>query len=195
MEGRIGKKRKREAEMAPSPTAGSAKSSTHVVRTRAIRCSRKVFIDYPLPLLPHAQKQIFEYPFDSKTSSQPSTNGDYCLDIQIPQLFENDDEDQNNNNYNDSSDFMFDFNMGEISISDLLKSDFAELGEVNNSNDDILSPSTSDEQAAAAAAAAPLVFSEEMFEDWTSCSSQQNVASNLHCLAPFLDCGEEWFAE
>ncbi|OMP11633.1 transcription factor TT2-like protein [Corchorus capsularis] len=169
-----------------APSAG--KSSTHVVRTRAIRCSHKVFIDYPLPLHPHAKKQIFDPNFDTKTSSEPSTNGD-CLD-QIPQLFDH--EDQNNNNDDDSSDFMLDFNMGEFSLSDLLKSDFAELD--NSINDETLSPSTSSDQQAAAEAAVPLVFSEEMFQDWSS-SSQQNVASNLHSLAPFLDCGEEWFAE
>ncbi|XVE97910.1 hypothetical protein REPUB_Repub03eG0059500 [Reevesia pubescens] len=175
--GRFMKRSDEAAKHQLAATAGTSSTQSHVVRTRATRCS-KVIINLPQKI----------DPFDRNRETKPSIDG-YCpmsktsAPSQINGLGSISENEENDNN---SSDFMFDFNMGEFCLSDLLKSDFSGLGDLNYSN--ALSPS-SDHQA--------LIFSEEMLQDWTSCSyyAQQNVGSNLHSLAPFLDNGEEWLAQ
>ncbi|XP_007012678.2 PREDICTED: transcription factor TT2 [Theobroma cacao] len=167
--------RKREAQLA---TAAGTPSS-HVVRTRAIRCS-KVFIN------PHQKIE----PFDRNREAKPSIDGECRPMTQtsapspIKALSENEDQ----NVHNKPFDFMVDFNMGEFCLSELLNSDFSDLVGLNYSNDSSNAISPSSDQ--------PLIFSEEILQDWTSSHhAQQNVASNPHSLASFLDYGEEWLAE
>ncbi|XVE54005.1 hypothetical protein DITRI_Ditri03aG0048100 [Diplodiscus trichospermus] len=168
--GRIMKKSDQAAQLAP--TGGT---SSQVVRTRAIRCS-KVFIN------PHQYTQEID-PFDRKREVKPSTtHGDCPLNqasasTPINGLSSSENEENDNN-------FTIDFNMGEFCLSDLLNSDFSALGDLDYIN--ALSPSSGQ----------TIIFSDEMLQDWTSSHyAQQNVGSNLRSLAPFLDNGEGWLAE
>ncbi|XVF48916.1 hypothetical protein PTKIN_Ptkin03bG0226600 [Pterospermum kingtungense] len=157
-------------QMAPTGGGGASSQSSNVIRTRAIRCS-KVFINppqYPQKIDPKPSDWDYPYPMNIQTSaSAPVNNG-------LPSIYETEDND------NISSDFMVDFNMGEVSLSDLLKSGFSDL--------DDLSPLS--DQA--------LIFCEEILQDYTSTShyadDQQNMGSNLQSLGPILDDGEEWLA-
>ncbi|XWS72247.1 hypothetical protein CRYUN_Cryun02cG0023400 [Craigia yunnanensis] len=168
-------KKSEAAQLAPT---GGSSSQSHIVRTRAIRCS-KVFIN------PQYPQKI--QPFDRNREAKPSIDWDCPLMNQtsafipangLPSISENEENDNN------SSDFMLDFNMEDFCLSEPLNSGFFDLGDLNYNN--ALSPSSDQ----------PLIFSEEMLQDWTfSQYAQQNVGSNLHSLAPFLDNVEEWLAQ
>ncbi|MBA0568121.1 hypothetical protein Goshw_013007 [Gossypium schwendimanii] len=156
---------------------GSGSSSTHVVRTRATRCS-KVFIN------PHHYTQNR----DPKPSSTCSNNGDHgesktMNELLLPIMCESENEGTTDHI---SSDFTFDFNMGEFCLSDLLNSDFCDVSELNYSKGFDSSPSPDQP---------PLDFSDEMLKEWTAAASthcsHQSVASNLQSLPPFLENGIE----
>lgn len=83
---------------------------------------------------------------------------------------------------------MADFNVGEISLSDLLNSDFSDMCDFsNNSVDAGLSPSSDQ----------PFVFSDEALNDWTQSNvgGNDNVDNNIHSLTSFLESSEEWLVE
>ncbi|XVF35112.1 hypothetical protein REPUB_Repub18cG0116600 [Reevesia pubescens] len=170
--GRFMKKSDEDADQL-APTDGISSGQSHVVRTRAIRCS-KVFIN----------PQKID-PFDRNRETKPSIGGDYPMNQTSASTPIN----EENTNDNNSSDFMLDFNMGEFCLSDILKSDFSDVGDHLNYSNIALTPASSD---------LPLIFSDEMLQDWISCTShyaQQYVGSNLHSLASFLDNGEEWLEQ
>ena len=168
----------KKSEAAQLASTGGSSSQSHVVRTRAIRCS-KVFINpqYPQKIEPFDRNREAKSSIDwdcslmNQTSAFTPANG-------LPSISENEENDNN------SSDFMLDFNMGDFCLSDILNSGFSDLGDLNYNN--ALSPSSDQ----------PLIFSEEMLQEWTSSHfAQLNVGSNLHSLAPFLDNVEEWLAQ
>ncbi|XWS17475.1 hypothetical protein CRYUN_Cryun33cG0071000 [Craigia yunnanensis] len=164
-----GRNMKKSDQVAQLASTGG--TSSHVVRTRAIRCS-KVFIN------PHQYPQKIN-PLDRNREVKPSIDGESAMNQTSASTPINGLSISKNDN-----NFMLDFNMGEFCLSDLLNSDFCDLSDLNYSN--ALSPSL--DQA--------LIFAEEMLQDWTSSHyAQQNVGSNLLSLAPFLDNGEEWLAE
>ncbi|MBA0777573.1 hypothetical protein Gotri_005581, partial [Gossypium trilobum] len=134
----------------------SGSSSTHVVRTRATRCS-KVFIN------PHHHTQNR----DPKPSSTCSNHGDHgesktMNELLLPIMSESENEGTTDHI---SSDFTFDFNMGEFCLSDLLNSDFCDVSELNYSKGFDSSPSPDQP---------PLDFSDEMLKEWTA-------AASTHC--------------
>ena len=103
----------------------------------------------------------------------------------------------NNDDNGFSSGLFTDFNMGEIdfnieeiSLSDLLNSDFSDVCDFsysNNNSDVDLSPCS--EQ--------PLIFSDEMIQDWTQSNfDESNVGSNdVHAFTSFLESQEELLGE
>ncbi|XWS70080.1 hypothetical protein CRYUN_Cryun03dG0018400 [Craigia yunnanensis] len=139
-------KKSEAAQLAPTGTS----SQSHVVRTKAIRCS-KVFINPQYP-------QKIDHPFDRNGEAKPSIDWSRPMNQisgstpanGLPSISENEENDNN------SSDIMLDFNVGEFCLSDLLNSGFSDLGDLNYST--ALSPSSDQ----------PLIFSEEMLQDWTS---------------------------
>ncbi|PPS13878.1 hypothetical protein GOBAR_AA06708 [Gossypium barbadense] len=156
---------------------GSGSSSTHVVRTRATRCS-KVFINPPH----YTQNR------DPKPSSTCSNHGDHrepktMNELLLPIMSESENEGTTDHI---SSDFTFDFNMGEFCLSDLLNSDFCDVNELNYSNGFDSSPSPDQP---------PMDFSDEMLKEWTAAASthccHQSAASNLQSLPPFIENGIE----
>ncbi|XP_022729718.1 myb-related protein 308-like [Durio zibethinus] len=161
------------------PTDGS--SSSHVVLTKATRCS-KVFVKprYPPKVDPN---------FDRNREAKPSKNGDgHCPMTQtwastsINCLLPISENEKTNNN---SSDFMLDFdNVGEFCLPDLLNSDFSDIGNLNYNNASVPSQDQ------------PLIFSEEMRQDWTSTHYALNLASDLqYSLAPFIENFEDWLVK
>jgi myb proto-oncogene protein len=94
---------------------------------------------------------------------------------------------------NPSSDFMMDFNMGDICLSDLLNSNFSDMCDFNYGDDNCndLSPSSREQ----------LMLSEEMLQDWSSTASnavelETNAAPNLqYSFASPLGYGEQWLGE
>ncbi|XP_022751750.1 transcription factor TT2-like [Durio zibethinus] len=106
--GRIMKKSDQAKQQ--EPTGGT---SSLVVRTRAIKCS-KVFIN------PHQYPQKID-PFDRNREAKPSIDGECTMNqtsastpINGLSISEND------------NNFMLDFDMGEFCLSDLLNSDFSD---------------------------------------------------------------------
>ncbi|KAK4565180.1 hypothetical protein RGQ29_007010 [Quercus rubra] len=162
--------------------------STHVIRTKAIRCS-KVF------LTPQPRSQ-YEYDFSSMELEAVGT-GHQILDIgQLStnnKLVESDTYEDNNNNHLNSLDFMMNFNMEEVCLTDLLSSDFPDMFDITNYSDNDARRndlSSTSEQ--------PLILSEQLLQDWTTSSCvqlQPNVPTNLQSLASLLDSGEEWLAQ
>lgn len=154
---RIMKKGNQVAQKAPT-----ASTSSHVVRTKATRCS-KVFIN------PHQCPQKVD-PFDWNRGAKPnSTDGDCSMNPTSASA-------PINGLYIPEKDHTFplDFNMGEFCLSDLLNFEFSDLGDLDYSN---ASPPSN--QA--------LIFSEGMLHDSTSSHyAQQNVGPNLHSLTPSL---------
>ncbi|KAM3741516.1 hypothetical protein ACB098_07G001000 [Castanea mollissima] len=160
--------------------------STHVIRTKAIRCSKVL-------LTPQPPSQ-YEHCFSSMELETVRT-GHQILDIgQLStnnKLVESDTyEDKNHLN---SLDFMMNFNMEEDCLTDLLSSDFPDMCDIiNYSNTDTRRNdlSSTSEQ--------PLIFSQQWPQDWTTSDCvqlQPNVATNLQSLPSLLDSGEEWLAQ
>ena len=159
-----------------------------MIRTKAIRCS-KVF------LTPQPPSQ-YEYDFSSMELEAVGT-GHQILDIgQLStnnKLVESDTYEDNNNNHLNSLDFMMNFNMEEVCLTDLLSSDFPDMFDITNYSDNDARRndlSSTSEQ--------PLILSEQLLQDWTTSSCvqlQPNVATNLQSLASLLDSGEEWLAQ
>ncbi|KAB1209459.1 Transcription factor TT2 [Morella rubra] len=155
-----------------------SKVDLHVVRTKAIKCS-KVFI------IPQPNNSKHFDTMETGLSADGDHTGNEPADIDMYKgpLSSASGE------TNQPSDFMVDFNMGELCFSDLLNSYFPEsCHDVKHGNDNKngLSPST--EQS--------LMISDEMLHDWTiSNCIQPNVAPELQSLASFLDSEGEWQVE
>ena len=157
-----------------------------MIRTKAIRCS-KVF------LTPQPPSQ-YEHYFSSVELETVGT-GHQILDI--GQLSTNNklvesDTNEDNNHLN-SLDFMMNFNMEEVCLTDLLSSDFPDMWNITNYSDNDARRndlSSTSEQ--------PLILSQQLPQDWTTSDCVQllpNVATNLQSLATLLDSGEEWLAQ
>ena len=99
---------------------------------------------------------------------------------------------EDNNDLN-SLDFMMNFNMEEVCLTDLLSSDFPDMWDITNYSDNDARRndlSSTSEQ--------PLILSQQLPQDWTTSDCVQllpNVATNLQSLASLLDSGEEWLAQ
>lgn len=72
-----------------------------------------------------------------------------------------------------SSDFMTNFNVGDICLSDLLNSNFSEMCDFNYGDDNI--------------------SNEKMLQDWSSVSN--GVQTNFQSFPSLLDSGEQWLGE
>lgn len=168
----------------PSSLVASPNSLSHVVRTKATKCS-KVFIN---PLIPPPNSSMHS----DKSEAQPnSTSLVDAHDNNGLWLFgggSGREQDQES----PSSDLLGDFNVGEFCLSDLLNSDFSEMCDFStyssNNNSDGLSPSCCEET---------FVFSDEILKDWTHTSAAEtnNVPTTLHSFTSFLEPSEEWVAQ
>lgn len=95
---------------------------------------------------------------------------------------------------NQSSDLMMNFNVGDICLSDLLNSDFSDVGDFNYSDDN-----SNDLSPASAHQPSLLRYTDrEMLQDWkmSNCVQTVNyVAPSLQSFSSLLNSGGEWFEE
>lgn len=170
-------------------TISTSKMASHVIRTKAIRCS-KVFLTPQPSQHEHfintnelRAGQILDGQLSINKAVESDTYGEFFS-------FASGGED--NMNDPNSLDFMTNFNMGEICLTDLLSSDFSDMCDIINYSNDArndLSPSSEQQQQ-------QLMLSEEMLQDWSGSNClQPNVASNLQSLASILDSGDEWLGQ
>ncbi|XVE70694.1 hypothetical protein DITRI_Ditri10aG0091200 [Diplodiscus trichospermus] len=140
-----------------APTGGSSPQS-HVVRTKATKCS-KVFINpqYPQKVVPFDSNREAKASMDWHCTMNQTSASTLLPTNGLPSIAENDDDDTNN-----TYDIMLDLDDGELCLSNLLNSGFSDLSDLNYSN--ALSPS-SDQKA--------VIFSEEMLHDWISSQHAQ----------------------
>lgn len=165
-------------------------ASTHVVRTKAIKCT-KVVLDYPPhpPHRPHDDQAHIVGHFDTdkrvttrspqgSPSPTPFATGATTTTTTQDMLL--------------SSDFNLNFNVEELCLPDLLNSDLLNYANIidnsTNTNKDVQ------------------LFSEEMLQScWNTSSSSTTTTTVKDCLAPnvatyfqsftsFLDAGGEWLA-
>lgn len=129
-----------------------------VVRTKAVKCSSKVFI----PPQPNKNEH-----FDTKGKDTwlSKNNGDYPINEPVEFDMCNGLSSFACGENNQTSDFMMDFNEGELCFTDLLSSYFPDscVYECSNDYDNGLLPTTENS----------LIFSSDMLCDWTLSNSTQ----------------------
>ncbi|KAF8406797.1 hypothetical protein HHK36_005918 [Tetracentron sinense] len=180
-------KEKKDSKTRPSTEAPPLPMmDSSVIRTKALRCT-KVF----LPPQPHK----IEHDLDNSSNIEvgPSMFGDIVEDKAvglmgpIPSFVAEEDN---------SLDFMMDLNIEELCLYNFFDPDFSQLCDhdfdnAKGKNSDIdensdLSPSFDQ----------PLLFSEEMMEDWTRGDCDRlNITSDLRSLASLLDLEEDGLGE
>ena len=177
----------------PAP-ASSKVESQNLIRTKATKCS-KVFINprhqfsTQLQNNPKPETEV-EEPLitDHSANNSSDLTSNQILEPGVNDMgllsFTSGEQEQGL-----TSDLLEDFNMGEICLSDLLNSNFSDVCDFGygKNNSDELSP-YSEQQ--------PLVFSDEMFQDWTQSNfGETNVGSNIQSLTSFLESTEELLEE
>nr|AUZ96349.1 MYB domain class transcription factor [Malus domestica] len=166
-----------------------AAASSHVVRTKAAKCT-KVFINphpHKIPL-GHNHQQYNEETnagglmFDDKPAAM---DDDHINRTRSFSSFSNINADQENS----TSDFLVDFDMDEISLANLLNSDFPEI------NHDDLNHISSDNVMSRCVDETAQFFSEGMLQHWKNGDSdngddrvqvQPNFILNFHSFNSFL---------
>uniref|UniRef100_A0A2N9ING0 Myb-related protein 123 n=1 Tax=Fagus sylvatica TaxID=28930 RepID=A0A2N9ING0_FAGSY len=166
----LAKKVRDDQSAAPTPKASSqsknnlshntisqsSKMDLEVVRTKAVKCSSKVFI----PPQPNKNEH-----FDTKGKGTwlSKNNGDYPINEPVEFDMCNGLSSFACGENNQTSDFMMDFNEGELCFSDLLSSYFPDscVFECSNDYDNGLLPTTENS----------LIFSSDMLCDWTLSNS------------------------
>ncbi|XP_030551944.1 transcription factor MYB1-like [Rhodamnia argentea] len=176
--------------MKPKVVANS-RPATQVVRTKALKCSRVLFLAPP-QARPQAMQQQQQQQQHHRANADTTTQTDAVpaaknknADGKAPCLAGSEDH------------LATDFDFSQMDLSELLNSDLSDkfrgfgccnYGSYNSTSSASSSPST--EQA--------MMFSEEMVQSWnlSGCAHDQaNVGSNLQSLSPFLDCNKgEWLA-
>nr|ARK19306.1 MYB14 [Lotus corniculatus]ARK19308.1 R2R3-MYB transcriptional factor MYB14 [Lotus corniculatus] len=177
-----------------SPSLSPSKPQSLLVRTKATKCSKVLFINS----LPNSS-QTMQMQNKSESEAEPETDQ---RPLPVDSVARNSISKSNKmetsngvlafpreNQKEQSTDLLMDFNVGDFCLSDLLNSDFEVCNLANNdNNNEPLSP-CSDQ---------PPLFSDEIFKDWTRCSfadDETNVSNNLHSFTSFLESGEEILGE
>ncbi|TKY54429.1 Transcription factor TT2 [Spatholobus suberectus] len=180
------------APMATPAPSLTPKLDSQLVRTKATKCSKVLFLN-PLPR-PHPSMQL---PNKSKAKAKAEVEEEE--EARLVDAVSNKMEPGTYDNGFLSSfpceekelctDLLIDFNMGDICLSDLLNSDFTynfSYGNVNNP--ELLSPCSDQPDP---------IFSDEVLKDWTQTNfaDETNASSNLHSFSSFLESGEEKLGE
>ncbi|KAK6944760.1 SANT/Myb domain [Dillenia turbinata] len=153
----------------PSTTTDATPFAPHVVRTKATRCT-KVIVQPPQKFEDDPPAQLKNPTKNTMDNAGNTHDSDPIYD----------DDDVSQNGLDGSMDFLMNFNVGDVSLCDLLNSDFSvDLCDFNYSNDN----SSSNENLS--------------FEDWNlSNSVEPNMASDdLRSFASFVETGGDWLAE
>ncbi|XP_058729546.1 transcription factor MYB1-like [Vicia villosa] len=156
--------------------------SSHVVRTKATKCSKVLFINS----LPHSSP-MHDLQNRDETETKTETKPSMVVDAVASDSMSN-----NGNGFLSlekelSADLLVDFNIGDdICLSELLNSDFSTTCSFDYN--DLLSSPCSDQTP---------MFSDEILKNWTQCGfgDETNVSNNLHSFTSFLESSEEVLGE
>ncbi|KAL2977914.1 hypothetical protein AAZX31_13G092000 [Glycine max] len=150
------------------------KLDSRVVRTKATKCSKVLFLNPP----PHPSM-----PNKSKTEAEAEAR---LVDGVISNQMEHTTYDNGFLSFPDeekelSTDFLIDFNVGDVCLSDLLNSDFSNTYNfscTNVNHHEQLSPCSDQPDA---------MFSDEVLKDWThsNFADEANASNNLHSFISF----------
>ncbi|XP_020227123.1 transcription repressor MYB6 [Cajanus cajan] len=147
----------------PMPTPSPSLDS-HLVRTKASKCSKVLFIN-PLPN-PTMKLHNTEAEAEAEEAMDAISNGNGFLS------FPNDEKDL-------STDLLIDFNVGDVCLSDLLNTDldFSNMYNFTFTHPDQLSPCSDH---------ANHVFSDQVLKDWTQ-TDFSDQTNNLSSFSSFLE--------
>jgi myb proto-oncogene protein len=140
-----------------SSSPATASVGPYPIRTKAFRCSKVRINEDKVGPAGHPMADGHNYP-TNKTST-----GNELLSFPCG---------EDNINISPSSDFMMNFNEGDICLSDLLNSDFSDMCDFNFGDDNI---------------------NEEVLQDWSSVSN--GVQPNFQSFPSLLGSGEQWLRE
>ncbi|KAG4942431.1 hypothetical protein GLYMA_17G050500v4 [Glycine max] len=173
----------------PSPSLSPPKLDSHVVRTKATKCSKLLFLNPP----PHPSMQN-----KFKTEAEEEEEEARLVNGVIRNQMEHTTYDNGFLSFPDeekelSTDLLIDFNVGDFCLSDLLNSDFSNSYNfscnINNvNNHEQLSPCSDQPDP---------MFSDEVLKDWThnNFADEANASNNLRSFISFLESTEERLGE
>ncbi|XP_027331892.1 myb-related protein Zm38-like [Abrus precatorius] len=179
----------------PLPTTSSSPSlppPSNVFRTKATKCSKVLFLN-PLPhssmQLENNSKEEAEVEATSLLVDTLAANSSLSNQMgKEPGIYDNGFVSFPGEEKELSTDLLIDFNVDDISLSDLLNSDFSNMcnfgySDVNNNDLEQLSP-CSDQTP---------MFSDEVLKEWTQSnfSDETNGSNNIHSFTSFLESSEE----
>jgi len=156
----------------PSPSLSLPKLDSHLVRTKATKCTKVLFPHHSMLQLPNKSEEEAE----QQRVVDANNNGFMSFPNEQKKL---------------SNDVLSDFNVGDICLSDLLDSDFSNIynftyttNDVHTNNDHLFSH-CSDQ--------AYTVCSDELLKNWkqTNFADETNASNNLHSFISFLETSEE----
>lgn len=161
----------------PFPTLTPPKPNSHVVRTKATKCSKVLFINS----LPHSSSP--SPPLAMQLQNKPEAKAEPLLVDHAVASTDSMMEPSNNIGFlsfpNEekellSTDLLVDFNVGDICLSDLLNSDFSNMeNDLSYIDTELLSSPAccnSDQQ--------PPMFSDEILNDWTQTNFAADETNN-----------------
>lgn len=176
----------KETKLTKSKVIAMSRPATQVVRTKALKCSRVLFLNPPQArpqVMQQQQHRQADTDSTTQTNAMPVVKSKNA-DGKVPCLSGGEDH------------LATDFDFSEIDLSEFLNSDLSDkfrcfdgcnYGSYNNTS---LTSNSTSEQA--------MMFSEEMVQSWNlgGCAQDQaNVGSNVQSLSPLLDCNKgEWLA-
>ncbi|RDX83046.1 Transcription factor TT2, partial [Mucuna pruriens] len=150
----------------PMPHLGTPKLDSHVVRTKATKCSKVLILNpLPQPSMQLPNKSNGEVEEEEEATLVDDLNnqmkhGAYDNDI-LPFCGEEKEV---------SNDLLVDFNVGDICLSDLLNSDLSDPCNLNCNE--------------------PIMFSDELLKEWTQ-SDFEDSSNNLYSFISFLESDHE----
>ncbi|XP_058108566.1 transcription factor MYB1-like [Magnolia sinica] len=171
----------------PSVEAAPTKIGSHVIRTKALRCT-KLFIA-PSPPQPKAEISNQDAIKETAKLRDSSTLEAMELEsLQAPLWTTREDG---------SSNSLMDFDVGDLNVSDLLNTDFLQLYCDNPLHDqDNATGGDGNNDKLSQRSNQPIMFNEAMLEDWmVGDCVQPNIASDLQSLTSFLNSEEDWLKQ
>jgi myb proto-oncogene protein len=155
------------------------KPNSNVVRTKATKCSKVLFINSP-PM----------HNLQNKAEAETKTKTSMLVNGVASDSMSNNEMERGNGflSFRDeekelSADLLDDFNIADdICLSEFLNSDFSNA--CNFDYNDLLSPCSDQTQ---------MFSDDEILKNWTQCNfaDETNVSNNLHSFASFLESSEE----
>ncbi|CAJ2649941.1 unnamed protein product [Trifolium pratense] len=164
------------------------KPNSNVVRTKATKCSKVLFINSP----PNSSSPMHN--LQNKAEAETTTKPSMLVDGVASDSMSNNEMERGDGflSFRDeekelSADLLDDFNIAnDICLSELLNSDFSNA--CNFDYNDLLSPCSDQTQ---------MFSDDEILKNWTQCNFayETNVSNNLHSFASFLESSEEVLGE